>query len=236
MQLSIRSIAAASVLGLLAASAQANLTLPLNFTQSNSVQQFPTDVLQLIELVYVKVEGKGTTTAVGASVPDSSNPSAFSFPVTKIVIGAKLNIASGTASGSALVFSRADDDGLIIGFTLANFTIDYVRKQVLADTTAFGGVTQKQMAVYNFHVATPLALKYKFPLSVTGHEVLDKLFLTPEAKVVFTTSLVLPDYATSTLDLDYARSDGLAAAIWPCARYLNQFAELAGGVRPPLLT
>jgi hypothetical protein len=204
MSLNLRSIAVASALGLAALSAQANLTIPFNATQSNSVQAFPADVLQLMELVYLEIQAKGTATAVGAVLPETSNPSAFNFPITKIVIGSKLNIASGSAVGAALVFRRANDEGTAyIGLTLANFTIDYVRKQVLADLTPMGGSTTTQAAIYNFHTATPLALKYKFPLTITGHEVLDQLYLTTETKAAFKSSLELPEFALGTLEKDF---------------------------------
>jgi hypothetical protein len=204
MKLNQRSIALASVLALSAVSAQANLTIPINFTQSNSVQTFPLDVLQLMELVYLEIQGRGTTTPVGTVLPETSNNSAYNFPITKIVIGPKLNIASGSAVGSALVFRRSNDEGTAyLGLTLANFTIDYNRKQVLADTTPQGGATVIQQAIYNFNTATPLALKYRFPLTITGHEVLNNLRLTPETKASFTQALQLPDFALPTLELDF---------------------------------
>ena len=202
MQLSFRSIAITSVLGLAAVSAQANLTLPIHFTQSNSVQKFPDEVLQSFELLYVEVAAKGNATALGDLAAGTSNKASFSFPITKIVIGPKLNIASGSAVGSALELRRANDDGVYIGFTLANFTIDYVSKKVVADVTPFGG-TGTKMAIYDYRLATPLALKYKFPLTVTGHEVLDQLKLTEAAKAVFKSALDLPEFTYFALDLDY---------------------------------
>jgi hypothetical protein len=148
------------------------------------------------ELLTVTVEAKGNATAVG----EAGN--AFSFPVTKIVIGNKLNIAAGSAVGSGLYISRVDK-GTPRGVTVANFTINYDTKQVLADTTPLGGQTTAQMPLYNFNVATPLALKFRFPLTVTGHEVLDKLFLTTEAKAVMKSALNLPVYAVPSLDEDF---------------------------------
>lgn len=191
-----------------ASAAHADLTIPFGFTNSNSVQAFTADNLAAYDLVNLTVTGAGTTTATGAVVVGESNgtknSTAFSFPITKIVIGSKLNIASGSAVGSALKFDRVDlDTGEALGFTLANFTIDYDKKLVLADVTPKGGATTKQQAIYLFNVATPLALKYKFPLTVTGHEVLDHLLLSDAAKALFTSALKLPEYALPALDLEF---------------------------------
>ena len=191
-----------------ASAAHADLTIPFGFTNSNSVQTFTDDNLAAYDLVNLTVTGAGTTTAVGPVVVGESNGTknskAFSFPITKIVIGSKLNIASGSAVGSALKFNRVDlDTGEALGFTLANFTIDYDKKVVLADVTPNGGAVALQQPIYLFNVATPLALKYKFPLTVTGHEVLDHLLLSAGAKTLFTNTLKLPEYATPALELDF---------------------------------
>lgn len=207
MKLNFRSIAVASALGVAALSAQAGLTIPINTTVSNSVQKFPDDVLAMMGLAYVKIEARGTATPVGTvfQTEGQSNVNAFNMPVTKIVLGTKPLIASGSAVGSALVFSRYDVDTgeRFLQLTLANFTIDYGRKQVLADVTPLGGSTTKQQVIYNFNVATPLGLKYKFPLSITGHEVLDKLMLSPETKASYTNALELQVFETPTLDMDF---------------------------------
>jgi hypothetical protein len=78
-----------------------------------------------------------------------------------------------------------------LGFTLANFTINYAEKRVQADTTPFGGQTIKQLNIYTYNAAKPLAIKYRFPLSITANEVLDQLILTPEALEAFTNALQL---------------------------------------------
>ena len=123
---------------------------------------------------------------------DYGTPAAFSFPITKIVIGSGLKIASGSASGAALYFDRMNEDtGAILGLTLANFTIDYVKHQVLADTTPKGGSTLKMMPLYNFTVNTPLGLKYSFPLNITLHEQLGDLRLTDQARNVILTTMEL---------------------------------------------
>ncbi|WP_375214194.1 hypothetical protein [Aquabacterium sp.] len=204
----IRLSAAAAVIGFAAPSVQANLTLPIQFTQSNSVQAFPLDNREAFDLIKLTVEGRGTTYVAAQGAPGSTNgtvtPAAFGFPITKIVIGPRLNIVSGSAVGSALFFQRFNDDnGETVGLTLANFTIHYDRKQVLADTTPVGGTTQVQMPIYDFTTLTPLALKYKFPLAITGHEVLGNLKLTPQVKDVMRSVLQLPEFTEFALEFDY---------------------------------
>lgn len=196
MTLTLRAVAVSSVLFAGAFSAHADLAIPFQGTQSNSVQAFSKNILGAFALLAVKVEARGNGTAVDAT------GSAFSFPVTRIVIGNKFNIAAGSAVGSALFISRVDE-GTPRGVTVANFTINYVTQQVLADTTAQDGETIAQMPLYKFNVATPLALKYRFPLTVTGHEVLNNLRLTSEAKAAMTTGLNLPEYAVPALDEDF---------------------------------
>ncbi|MFT3858775.1 MAG: hypothetical protein QM742_15195 [Aquabacterium sp.] len=196
MTLTLRSIAVSAALATTGVSAYADLTIPFQGTQSNSVQAFSEVVLGAFDLMAITVEAKGNASAIG------TDGVAYNFPVTKIVIGSKLNIVSGSAVGSALKLSR-QDKGATIGVTLANFTIDYNGKRVLADTTPIGGQTTAQMPLYNFQIATPLALKYRFPLTITGHEVLNDLRLTPEAKAVMKTALNLPVFAQAALEEDY---------------------------------
>lgn len=202
MTFTLRAVTTSVVLATAALSAQAGtlLVLPLQGTQSNSVQTFSKVSMLAFKAVDITVEAKGNATG------SATDPAVFTFPVTKVAIGTKLNIASGSAVGSALFISRIDYDlpeEPVYGVTLANFTINYETKQVLADTTTTGGVTQTQMPLYNFNTATPLALKYQFPLTVTGHEVLDQLFLTPQAKAAFTDGLKLPVFAIPQLNNDF---------------------------------
>ncbi len=178
------------ITGLVASSvAHANLTIPMNALVADSVQAFSDRANKAFSLQGVTVSALGNATAVaGATLPT------FSLPITSITINSSLKIVSGDAKGSALKLARTLDDGSEAWVVLANFTIDYNAKQVLADTTAAGVPTIKQQPVYNFNVATPLALKYKFPLSITGHEVLDHLMLTEQAKDSMMSGLVLDDY------------------------------------------
>lgn len=202
-------VSAAAVALAAASAAHADLNIPFAWTESNSVQTFTDDNLAAFDLVSLVVRAKGNATEVGARVVGETNGTetakAFKFPITQIVIGSKLNIASGSASGSALYFEREDilDTGEIFGFTLANFTINYDTKQVLADVTPKGGAVAKQQPIYTFNVNTKLALKYKFPLTVTGHEVLDQLKLTAGIKTVFTDVLRLPEFALPQLEVEY---------------------------------
>ena len=203
-------IIAAAVVSIAPVAAQANLTLPTNFLVANSVQAFPLDNRAAFELVGLSVSARGTAFVAQGAEPDAPNtPAAFGFPITKIVIGSKLNIVSGSAVGSALYFNRNIDndfDGVaekVVGLTLSNFTIDYVAKKVLADTTPSGGATRYQTPIYDFTVKTPLALKYKFPLSITLHEVLGDLMLTPVTKDIFRSALELDELAEGALELPY---------------------------------
>jgi len=187
---------------MLASQAQAGtlLTLPLQGTISDSVQTFSKDALGGFRALEITVAPKGNATAVEGTT-DS-----FSLPVTKVAIGTKLNIASGSAVGSALYISRIDydtDGEPEVGVTLANFTINYETSQVLADTTAKGGSTSKQMPLYNFNTQTPLALKYKFPLTITGNELLNDLRLTDQAKQAMISALNLPVFAIPLLNNDF---------------------------------
>ena len=201
-------IAAAVLVSLAPVAAQANLSLPTNFLVANSVQAFPQDNLVAFDLVKLTAAPRGTGYVAQAGTPGETNgtvtPVAVGFPITKIVIGSKLNIVSGTASGSALYFSRDDDEtGNTYGLTLSNFTIDYVNKKVLADTTPAGGTTSKLTPIYDFTVQTPLALKYKFPMSFTLHEVLGNLKLTEQTKAIFKSALAIPEFGEFALDYEY---------------------------------
>ncbi|KGM41543.1 hypothetical protein JY96_19810 [Aquabacterium sp. NJ1] len=192
--LSFRSIAVATALVAAGASAHANLTIPANSLVANSVQAFSQESLDAFEVGGVTVTPLGNATAVDGVA------GAFSFPITSITINNQLKIASGDAKGSALEISRIARNVGKVGVTVANFTINYTTKQVLADTTPLGGTTTKQAPLYNFNVATPLGIKYKFPLTITGHEVLDQLTLTPEMNATMKSALALTPVLAAALD------------------------------------
>ncbi len=192
--LTIRSIALAATL--MAAGTSANaLTIGTSGLVANSVQAFSQDSLDQFDLFTITVAPLGNATPL-------PTVGAFNLPITSITANAQLKITAGTATGSALEISRTLTAGKY-SVTLANFKLDYVNQKVLADVTignpGVAPVTQSQAIVYSFHVATPLALKYKFPLTITGHEVLDQLFLTEEAQQTMYTGLKLPRVALSVL-------------------------------------
>ena len=195
----LRSIAMASLL--VAGTAANALTINSAGLVANSVQAFSVAALKAFNAVGVTVTPLGNATAVAAA------PGSFSFPITSITVNSKLAITGGAASGSALeiardVYDEPTDSYYHSGVVVANFNINYTTKQVLADTTV-GGATTAMMPLYNFNIATPLGLKYKFPLTITGHEILDKLMLTPEAKAAMTAGLVLEGFETPSLNNDF---------------------------------
>lgn len=191
--LTIRSIAVATAL--LAAGASANaMTIGTNALVADSVQAFSQDTLDNFDVYKITVAPLGNASAV------ANTTGAFSFPITSVTVDSKLKISSGDAKGSALDIVRTFKSGRQVGLVLANFTINYVDSKVLADTTPRGGATVKQMPLYDFKTATPLALKYKFPLSITGHEVLNNLKFTTTAVDTFMTTLELPAVVRSIVE------------------------------------
>lgn len=174
------------------------LTIPTNALVADSTQKFSQVAMDAFSVAGVQVIPLGNATAVAGT------EDAFKLPITTITISG-FKIAGGDAKGSALEISRiaprgTPSVGKKVGVTLANFTINYVTKQVLADITPLGGTTARQAPLYNFNVATPLGLKYKFPLSVTGREVLDQLTLTPQTREAFVTKLELKAFEIGALD------------------------------------
>lgn len=188
---SIRSVTLAAAM-LAVGAAHANLTIPTNALVANSVQAFSAEATDAFAAGGVEIAALGNAT----------NPTegSYSFPITSISIGSGLKIAGGQANGSALQLSRLAKGAGTVGVTIANFTINYTTKQVLADTTPMGGTTAKQAPLYNFNTATPLGIKYKFPLSITAHEVLDNLTLTPEMNATMKSALKLTPALAAALD------------------------------------
>ena len=210
---SLRSFAVAATFATVAASASA-LTLPTESLQANSVQAFSEKALTQNKLLGIEVTPLGNATAtattgaynlpvtsisVNSSLKAPLVPPGDPRPVTSISVNSSLKVTSGAAVGSALEISRLNDDLVKVGITLANFKINFETHQVLADVTPFGGVTVPQQAVYTFNEATPLNLKYKFPLTITGTQLLDKLFLTPAGIAALTSALELPEFAPDLL-------------------------------------
>lgn len=169
----VRSVSIAAAVALSAFSAQA-LTIPTNSLQADSFQVFSDAALESYALFDVGIK------ALGNATPVAGTTNTFSLPVTSISIALSggIKIENGKATGSALEISRPDPKtGIKRGLTIANFTIDFANNQVLADTTVIGGATQPQAPVYNFTKTQELALKYKFPLSISLKEQLGDLRL-----------------------------------------------------------
>jgi hypothetical protein len=188
----LRPAAAAAALMAVSLSAHADLTIPANALVADSVQAFSDIALTAFELGGVTVTPLGNATSPVAG--------SYSFPITSITIGSNLKIVKGDARGSALQLTRTAKGYGEVSVTIANFTLDYNAKKVLADTTPKGGTTTKQMPIYNFNVATPLGFKYKFPLTITAHEVLDQLTGTDELKATMKDGLKLTPALASALD------------------------------------
>lgn len=185
------------VAALLAACGSASaLTLSTSALVANSVQQFSQDALDSYELFKVAITPLGNATA-GTAV------GSYVLPITSITMGSDLSIQGGSSVGSALEIARIKN-GIKVGLTVANFTINYTTSQVLADSTPIGGTTTKQAPLYNFTRVTALSLKYKFPLSITMNETLGTLKLAPEAIEAMMTGLALPAYARPVItDIDF---------------------------------
>ncbi len=202
----VRSVSIAAAVALSAFSAQA-LTIPTNALQADSFQVFSESALQSYALFNVGIS------ALGNASPVAGTTNTFSLPVTNIVIGLTggIKIESGSAVGSALEISRVDPaTGKKRGLTIANFYIDFKNNKVLADTTVIGsGVTQAKAPVYTFVKTQELALKYKFPLSITAKEQLGDLRLvdvngTADALGIdrFLANAVIPQIDFGVINID----------------------------------
>lgn len=196
----LRAVSLATAAVFVATSAQA-LTIGTASLDANSMQTFSEDAVASFDLFGVSVKPLGNAYAADAA-------NSYVLPVTSITIGSGLKIASGEAKGSALEISRTVN-GVKRGLTLANFKIDFEKSLVLADTTPIGGVTAPMAPVYSFVKLKDLAVKYKFPLTITADEQLGNLRLTPEAIETQITSLQLPRFlAQATLpEIDFGLID-----------------------------
>ncbi len=193
-KLSIRTIAVAAALVAVGTSANA-LTIGTSGLVANSIQAFSQDALDQFDLFAITVTPLGNATA-------TATVGAFNLPVTSISVNSSFKISAGTATGSALKIGRTLTAG-DYSVTVANFEIDFINHMILADVTVANpgvpSVTTKKASVYSFNEASPLALKYKFPLTITGTQVLDKLFLTESAQQTMYTGLKLPKVALGVL-------------------------------------
>lgn len=188
------ALSTAIVAAPMSAQAALTLTIPTNALQANAVQAFSEDARNGFDVIGITLKPLGNATQVPNVV------GAYNLPVTSIALQL-IKIAGGAATGSALEFNRLDTDtGKTTRVTLANFSIDFNAKKILADSTEQGKATVNKTPIFDFHELTPLGLKYQFPLSITGKQILDKLFLTPEGKKVFKVGLELPEIADVVLD------------------------------------
>lgn len=184
-----RQAAAATALMTIIGAAQA-LTLNTSALNANSTQTFSENAIGAFTTYTTTVEAAGTTTDAGNYT--------FVLPVTKVVIGSNLKPTSGEASGAALKFSRTDSRGVLRTLYLSNFRIDYAAAKVLADRTLVdltNTAVTENIEVYSFATQEVLALKYKFPLSISLNEVLGPLTLSNAAIESFILGLRLPNGA-----------------------------------------
>ena len=178
-----------------ATTASAQLRISLNGVSGDSVQIFSEDALGAFDLKGVTVAAKGNTV--------QTNGSSYRMPITEIYLGPSKytglagGIFKGGAIGSALLIARTSEvSGKRIGLTLANFRIDYHRKQVLADVTPVGGKTTAGQAIYNFKVLRPMVQEPNAQGKLALEEVLGNLIFTPETLASLTAALELDELAT----------------------------------------
>jgi hypothetical protein len=193
--LTLRSFTVAAALAGAAASAHADLTIPTNALVADSVQAFSQNALDAFTLFGITVSPLGNAHEVSGAPTQS-----FDFPITTITVGSGLKIVKGDAKGSALEIARTVDNAKV-GVILANFTINYQTALVLADTTPIGGVTTAQVPLFAFNTASPLAIKYKFPLTITGHEVLDTLKMSTDMQTILKSALHFTSMESRLADL-----------------------------------
>lgn len=189
---------AAAVCAFGATTASAQLRISINSLTADSVQIFSKDALFAFNLLETTVTAKGNTV--------QTNGSSYSMPITEVYLGPSKftgpagGIIKGGATGSALLISRDSEvTGKRVGVTLANFRIDYHRKQVLADVTPTGGKTTSDQAIYNFKVLRPMVLEPNAQGKLALEEVLGDLRFTPETIASLTVALELDAMAVAVI-------------------------------------
>lgn len=177
-----------------------DLSIPVNALNANAYLSFAPLVQDAFSLVSAQVTPMGNATAA------DQQGFKFLLPVTRIALKVDKPTA-GDATGSALDIwriapRRAPSEGQRVGIKLANFQIDFKAGVVIADVKTYplGGASTR-IAIYSFRQATDLALKYQFPLSITGKQTLDELRATPEIKELFGTGLQLRFFEVAALDV-----------------------------------
>lgn len=177
-----------------------DLSLPVNSLNANSFLSFSPLVQEAFSLVGAQVS------PLGNSVAADEQGFKFLLPVTRIALKIDKPTA-GDAMGSALDIwriapRRAPNAGQRVGVRLGNFQIDFNAGVVIADVKTYplGGASTR-IAVFSFRQATNLALKYHFPLGVTGKQTLDELRATSEIKDLFATGLQLRSFEVAALNV-----------------------------------
>lgn len=177
-----------------------DLSIPVNTLNANAYLSFAPLVQDAFSLVSAQV------TPMGNAAAADDEGFKFLLPVTRIALKVDKPTA-GDATGSALDIwriapRRTPNEGQRVGIKLANFQIDFKAGVVIADVKTYplGGASTRT-AIYSFRQATDLALKYQFPLSITGKQTLDELRATPEIKEMFGTGLQLRSFEVAALDV-----------------------------------
>lgn len=189
----------AALIMMIPTSSQAGLKVPVNFTINDSIHDFPEETLTFWKALGIRAEARGTSKALNEPGP-AGNSSSFNFPITKIEIGSWMKIVAGQAEGSGIAYIRNNEAGDQAQLVLANFSIDYKRRLVIADATYSNKPTVRRLAIFIFDVESPLKLGYGLPLSVTGYEKLTNLRLTADAKAIYKDALQLPESAYPYLE------------------------------------
>lgn len=179
----------------LSALAWPTLTIPTTALQADAVQAFSGDALGAFELAEITIK------PVGQASVTSGLAGAFTLPVTSITIDG-LKVVGGKATGAGLRFERynwENDSTQVV--TLANFRIDFNTHVIHADAFPQGGTPKSDAPIFQFREQTALAIKYQFPLSISAHQTLDRLFLTPAARTIFTDGLQLDPVMSAPLEI-----------------------------------
>lgn len=195
------AISAVAFSGLVSTQAQAQglslFDIRLDTTAFDAVttQQFSFDAAGASAAAGIIFGSAGTATE-GAGMTNEFGDKAQSFflPITSIVLSPQLipfnvtNVKLGDATGAALTFNRRGS----MGFTLANFTVDYQNSKVIGDFMTNG--TSNRITVFNFKRQSNLAPRFDATgglLGVQLNEVLGDLRLSTVAVDSFAAALRL---------------------------------------------
>lgn len=175
--------------------AHAQLTVPVNTLTADSVQEFTEMAQDSFDLLGIQVTAKGNTRKLDGT---------YRMPITSITLGKSKYVGTpdaavkGSSTGSALEIARLDR-GTRRNVTLANFTVDYHRKLVLADVTPLGQSVIPQTPVYHFTVKRPLDLNINAQGLIQLDEQLVNLRLTDSMIQTMSSALNLPSFAGAVM-------------------------------------